>query len=35
VRLPRKKLDIEKILEMPSPEIPVSAFLAALKAERE
>jgi prevent-host-death family protein len=35
VRLPRKKLDIEKILEMPSAELPASALLTALKAERE
>jgi prevent-host-death family protein len=35
LRLPSKKLDIEKILGMPSPEIPASALLAALKAERE
>jgi prevent-host-death family protein len=35
VRLPRKKFDVEKILALPAPEIPVSALQAALKAERE
>jgi len=35
VRLPAKKFDLEKILALPSPEIPAGALLAALRKERE